>query len=194
MSSSAPGRRCCARSAVAIVNAAGASAQSSFSAHGSAEQVYVTGLAPRRADVAAQRQRRQTLYTQNADSLGGLLFRNVPPGNGLPRAPRRRTARSRRRSRCTPTRPRRGTRRLQPVDPRQRLRRTSRRATARSSRSTCTRRRSPAGEPGLPPRARHASDRSARLHAAVPDADRVLGLRLRQPGRARTTASRCSRT
>ncbi len=62
--------------------AATASAASpSFSAHGSAEQVYVTGLAPN-ARMSLLRPSGRTLYTQNADSLGGLLFRNVPPGNG----------------------------------------------------------------------------------------------------------------
>jgi predicted acyl esterase len=43
--------------------------------------VYVTGLAPN-AQVSLLSPRGNTLYTQDADSLGGLLFRNVPPGAG----------------------------------------------------------------------------------------------------------------
>jgi predicted acyl esterase len=63
----------------------------SFSAHGSAEQVYVTGLAPG-ARMSLLNAAGKTVKTQNpagqmttserADSLGGLLFRNVPPGSG----------------------------------------------------------------------------------------------------------------
>jgi hypothetical protein len=60
---------------------AGASPSPSFNAVGSAEQVYVTGLAPW-AQMSLIAPSGQTLYTQVADSLGGLLFRNVPPGKG----------------------------------------------------------------------------------------------------------------
>jgi hypothetical protein len=60
--------------------AAGADA-ASFTATGSAEQVYVTGLAPA-AKMSLLNSKGKTIYTQNADSLGGLLFRNVPPGSG----------------------------------------------------------------------------------------------------------------
>jgi hypothetical protein len=67
--------------ALGLITAAGASAAASFSAHGSAEQVYVTGLAPN-AQMSLITPAGTTLYTQPADSLGGLLFRNVPPGNG----------------------------------------------------------------------------------------------------------------
>ncbi len=52
-----------------------------FNAQGSAEQVYVTGAAPN-AQMSLLTSSGTTLYTQNADSLGGLLFRNVPPGKG----------------------------------------------------------------------------------------------------------------
>ena len=52
-----------------------------FSAHGSAEQVYVTGAAAN-AEMSLLTGKGRVLYTQHADSLGGLLFRNVPPGNG----------------------------------------------------------------------------------------------------------------
>jgi predicted acyl esterase len=64
------------------VRAVGASAASpGWSAHGSAEQVYVTGLQPRqRMSLIAPNG--STLYTQAADSLGGLLFRNVSPARG----------------------------------------------------------------------------------------------------------------
>ncbi len=64
-----------------LITVAGASAAPSFSAHGSAQQVYVTGLAPN-AQMSLITPAGTTLYTQQADSLGGLLFRNVPPGSG----------------------------------------------------------------------------------------------------------------
>jgi predicted acyl esterase len=68
--------------ALAFVFASGASAaEPSFSAHGSVEQVYATGLPPGAAtsllDPAGQ-----VFATRNANDLGGLLFRNVPPGDG----------------------------------------------------------------------------------------------------------------
>jgi len=66
--------------AVGLIAPAAASAQG-FSANGSAEQVYVTGLAPN-ARMALITPAGRSLYTQRADSLGGLLFRNVPPGSG----------------------------------------------------------------------------------------------------------------
>src|ERR1700722_3992345 len=52
-----------------------------FNAVGSAEQVYVTGLAPD-AQASLITPQEKTLYTQTADDLGGLLFRKVPPGTG----------------------------------------------------------------------------------------------------------------
>ena len=64
-----------------LVMAAGASAAPSFSARGSAKQVYVTGLAPN-ASMSLIAPGGKALATQQADSLGGLLFRNVPPGSG----------------------------------------------------------------------------------------------------------------
>jgi predicted acyl esterase len=54
---------------------------SAFSANGSVEQVYVTGLAPG-AEMSLLRSGGETVSTQSADSLGGLLFRGVPPGTG----------------------------------------------------------------------------------------------------------------
>jgi hypothetical protein len=71
----------------ASLTAAGASrataraATPTFSAHGSAEQVYLTGLQPN-ARMSLITPEGATRYTQQADSLGGLLFRNVPPGSG----------------------------------------------------------------------------------------------------------------
>jgi hypothetical protein len=67
--------------AVGLIASAAASAAPGFSAQGSAEQVYVTGLAPN-AQMSLLTTTGTTLYTQQADSLGGLLFRNVPPGSG----------------------------------------------------------------------------------------------------------------
>jgi uncharacterized protein len=58
-----------------------AAATPGFSAVGSAQQVYVTGLAPN-ASMSLLNGAGQTFYDQRADSLGGLLFRNVPPGSG----------------------------------------------------------------------------------------------------------------
>jgi predicted acyl esterase len=52
-----------------------------FHAFGSADQVYVTGLAPF-AQMSLLTPAGQTLKTQSADSLGGLLFRSVPPAGG----------------------------------------------------------------------------------------------------------------
>jgi hypothetical protein len=60
---------------------AGSSLAASFTATGSAEQVDVTGLAPA-AKMSLLNSKGKTVYTQKADSLGGLLFRNVPPGSG----------------------------------------------------------------------------------------------------------------
>ncbi len=61
--------------------AASAAGASSFDAVGSAEQVYVTGLAPD-AQASLISSGGTILYTQSADSLGGLLFQDVPPGSG----------------------------------------------------------------------------------------------------------------
>jgi predicted acyl esterase len=68
--------------ALILFSAASASAATpTFSAHGSAEQVYVTGLAPN-AKMSLLNRRGRRLQTKNADSLGGLVFRNVAPGSG----------------------------------------------------------------------------------------------------------------
>jgi hypothetical protein len=68
--------------AFTLLSAAGASAQATtWSAHGSAEQVYVTGLDPN-AEMSLLDPSGKTLATQKADAEGGLLFRNVAPGSG----------------------------------------------------------------------------------------------------------------
>jgi uncharacterized protein len=68
--------------AIAIgISTTAASAAQAWSAHGSAEQVYVIGLAPHERMSLITRKGR-TLSVQRADSLGGLLFRSVPPGRG----------------------------------------------------------------------------------------------------------------
>jgi predicted acyl esterase len=63
------------------LGSASAASAASFSAHGSAEQVYVTGLAAN-ANASLLAANGSVVATQNADSLGGLLFRNVAPGKG----------------------------------------------------------------------------------------------------------------
>jgi uncharacterized protein len=57
-----------------------AATASAFSANGSVEQVYVTGLAPG-AQVSLLSKKGETVSTQTADALGGLLFRAVAPGS-----------------------------------------------------------------------------------------------------------------
>jgi predicted acyl esterase len=64
-----------------LVTSATAAAAPTFSARGSVEQVYVTGLAPS-ASMSLLNSAGQTVATRQANSLGGLLFRNVPPGSG----------------------------------------------------------------------------------------------------------------
>ncbi|MGZ4200533.1 MAG: CocE/NonD family hydrolase [Thermoleophilaceae bacterium] len=64
-----------------LIGAANAAADPAFSAHGSVGQVYVTGLAPSQ-QMTLLNGSGHTLATQQADSLGGLIFRNVAPGSG----------------------------------------------------------------------------------------------------------------
>jgi uncharacterized protein len=66
----------CAAVPLAAPDAAGA-----FSAHGSAEQVYVTGLGSGQR-MALVNAHGRTVASKRADALGGLLFRNVRPGGG----------------------------------------------------------------------------------------------------------------
>src|SRR3954454_7477575 len=64
-----------------LISAAGGGAEPTFSAHGSVEQVYVTGLAPSQ-QMSLLNGAGATVATQAANAQGGLLFRNVPPGTG----------------------------------------------------------------------------------------------------------------
>src|SRR3954470_17787301 len=67
---------------LALVFASGASAaEPSFSAHASVEQVYATGL-PAGAQTSLLDSAGQVIASRNANDLGGLLFRNVTPGDG----------------------------------------------------------------------------------------------------------------
>src|SRR5437764_13665128 len=52
-----------------------------FSARGSVGQIYVTGLRPF-AHMSLLNRRGKRIARKRADSLGGLLFRNVKPGRG----------------------------------------------------------------------------------------------------------------
>src|SRR3954452_18394869 len=66
-----------------MLSAIGASAagQGAFVAHGSAKQVYATGLAPN-AKVALLDRAGHRVATKNATSLGGVVFYGVKPGSG----------------------------------------------------------------------------------------------------------------
>jgi predicted acyl esterase len=65
---------------LAFIGGAGV-AQASFSAQGSVEQVYATGLGPG-VQTLLLNPKGRAIARQRADSLGGLLFRNVKPGTG----------------------------------------------------------------------------------------------------------------
>jgi uncharacterized protein len=71
----------CAGVLVFLMTSASAAAAPTFSARGSVEQVYVTGLAPS-ARMSLLNSAGKTVASRQANSLGGLLFRNVPPGSG----------------------------------------------------------------------------------------------------------------
>jgi predicted acyl esterase len=64
----------------ASVSGAGA-AQASFSAHGSVEQIYVTGASPG-TQVALRDPAGRSIATKSADAQGSLLFREVRAGSG----------------------------------------------------------------------------------------------------------------
>jgi len=66
--------------AFAFLTGAGA-AEAAFSAHGSAKQVYVTGLSGG-AQASLLDSTGRTVAKKRADGLGGLLFRDVKPGTG----------------------------------------------------------------------------------------------------------------
>jgi uncharacterized protein len=63
------------------LTAAVAQAKGALVAHGSVQQVYATGLAPR-ATVSLLDRRGQVVARRNADSLGGIVFRAIAPGAG----------------------------------------------------------------------------------------------------------------
>src|ERR1044071_2137747 len=67
--------------ALVLLGAGMASAADAFSAHGSAYQFYATGLAPSQTTVLLNK-KGKNVATQKADSLGGIVFRNVKPGTG----------------------------------------------------------------------------------------------------------------
>jgi predicted acyl esterase len=60
---------------------AGTANAATVNAHGSVQQVYATGLAPK-AKVKLLNAKGKVVATKAADSLGGILFRGVKPGNG----------------------------------------------------------------------------------------------------------------
>jgi hypothetical protein len=62
-------------------SAAAMSAKAPFEAHGSVEQVYVTGLEPH-ARMTLHESGGGVVATKRADAQGGLLFRHVKPGHG----------------------------------------------------------------------------------------------------------------
>src|SRR3954447_16846350 len=59
----------------------GTAAAATVNAHGSVEQVYATGLQAG-TDVSLLDAAGKTVATRKADSLGGILFRDVKPGDG----------------------------------------------------------------------------------------------------------------
>jgi uncharacterized protein len=85
-----PGRRTVGLSALALallllflmpVGAGATGAAPAYHAHGSVEQVYATGV-PAGAQVTLLDASGNVVGQKNADSLGGVLFREVKPGNG----------------------------------------------------------------------------------------------------------------
>jgi predicted acyl esterase len=67
---------------LALIFASGAAAATpSFDAHGSVEQVYATGL-PAGASTTLLDSSGQVVQSRQANFLGGILFRNVTPGDG----------------------------------------------------------------------------------------------------------------
>jgi predicted acyl esterase len=67
--------------ACGLLAASSAIAATPLQAHGSAEQVWVDGL-PAHAKITLLRANRTVVYSKDADSLGGILFRNISPGTG----------------------------------------------------------------------------------------------------------------
>jgi predicted acyl esterase len=71
----------CGLVALLLPGSAGAAEAPPFEAHGSVEQVYATGLVPGAA-VSLYDGEGQEVATKSADGLGGVLFREVVPGDG----------------------------------------------------------------------------------------------------------------
>src|SRR3954468_1502703 len=67
--------------AVACTPVTGEPGSPTWKAAGSAQQVYVTGVAPS-TQMSLVNRAGTTIKTQHANSLGGLLFRDVPTGSG----------------------------------------------------------------------------------------------------------------
>jgi uncharacterized protein len=67
--------------AVSFALTTGTAAAATFTAHGSAEQVYATGLSANEKITLLDR-KGHAVQAKKADSLGGLLFRDVKPGSG----------------------------------------------------------------------------------------------------------------
>jgi predicted acyl esterase len=67
--------------ALALSTAAAQASGGRLVAHGSVQQVYATGLTPHAA-VSLLNRRGRGVTTQRADSLGGIVFRQVTPGAG----------------------------------------------------------------------------------------------------------------
>ncbi len=66
---------------VASIAAVASASTPAFSAHGSVEQVYVTGLSPY-ARMSLLNRAGRKVASERADALGGVLFRDVRPGSG----------------------------------------------------------------------------------------------------------------
>ena len=75
------GRTLCRRCSLHAHGRTAAAAAPTFTARGSVEQVYVTGARPG-AQMSLLNSAGKTVATRKANSLGGVLFRNVPPGSG----------------------------------------------------------------------------------------------------------------
>ena len=173
------GRRLCAALCaltLMLIGAANAAADPAFSAHGSVGQVYVTGLAPSQQMTLLNGSGR-TVATQQADSLGGLIFRNVAPGSGYRVRPAAGGTASGPLTVLSDAAGAAEHERLQPVDPVARLR-----LPDHARRHQAVDLRPPAAGRGERAAGGGASCRRVG-NGPYPDADRVLGLRLRRPGR-----------
>ncbi len=172
--------------AMVFASAASAAEEPSFNARGSAKQVYVTGLKPN-AKMTLLNSKGKKVDTKRAGELGGLLFRHVKPGNGY------RVRLGKKGEKSGPltvltTKPSAAEQEdLRPGDPagRLRLHEDARRDEARLQRPSAR---------GRNQRDPRRPDSAAARQRRAPDADRVLGLRIRAAPRARSAGSRSSPT